>query len=246
MPKRRSTQVASGFNRLGALRKNAGNQEVASSRNEVLTEMTNIVGAAFLGVTLGCARCHDHKFDPIRHTDYYRIQGYFAQTQAHDIMLASEQEQKDWKAKSEPTPARDAAYAAQHGQSRRARRKQKLEQQIEELEDKMPPPLTALYTVQGRACEADADPRAGARRAYEQRRSVGMRPLGRSAAGRARPKLPLEAEKPRLKLAQWITDPANPLTARVMVNRIWDYHFGRGIVSDAERLRPHGLAPVAS
>ena len=51
---------------------------MASSRNEVLTEMTNIVGAALLGVTLGCARCHDHKFDPIRQTDYYRMQAYFA------------------------------------------------------------------------------------------------------------------------------------------------------------------------
>src|SRR4029077_19783354 len=54
--------IAAGFNRLGPLRKNAGNQEVASSRNEVLTEMTNIFGAAVLGVTIGCARCHDHKF----------------------------------------------------------------------------------------------------------------------------------------------------------------------------------------
>lgn len=58
--------IAAGFNRLGPLRKNAGNQEVASSRNEVLTEMTNAVGAALLGVTLGCARCHNHKFDPTR------------------------------------------------------------------------------------------------------------------------------------------------------------------------------------
>src|SRR5262249_53599026 len=65
--------IASGFNRLGTLRKNAGNQDVASSRNEVLTEMTNIVGAAYLGLTVGCARCHDHKFDPIRQSDYYRL-----------------------------------------------------------------------------------------------------------------------------------------------------------------------------
>ncbi|MFN7927707.1 MAG: DUF1549 domain-containing protein [Blastocatellia bacterium] len=69
--------VAAGFNRLGPLRKNAGNQEVASSRNEVLTEMTNVVGSAFLGVTIGCARCHNHKFDPVRQSDYYRIQGVF-------------------------------------------------------------------------------------------------------------------------------------------------------------------------
>src|SRR5258706_1720886 len=70
--------IASGFNRLGTLRKNAGNQDVASSRNEVLTEMTNIVGAAFLGLTAGCARCHSHKFDPIPQSDYYRLQGHFA------------------------------------------------------------------------------------------------------------------------------------------------------------------------
>src|ERR1700738_5286585 len=95
-------RIAAGFNRLGPLRKNAGNQEVASSRTEVLAEMTNIVGSAILGVTLGCARCHDHKFDPIRHTDYYRIQAYFAATQVEDIPLTSPDEQANWKAKAEP------------------------------------------------------------------------------------------------------------------------------------------------
>ena len=109
--------VASGFNRLGPLRKNAGNQDVASSRNEVLTEMTNIVGAAFLGVTVGCARCHDHKFDPFRQSDYYRMQAHFAQTQPNDIVLASKEEQDAWKAKAEPDPAGDAPAA-----SRRLRR----------------------------------------------------------------------------------------------------------------------------
>ena len=94
--------MASGFNRLGPLRKNAGNQEVASSRTEVLAEMTNIIGGAFLGVTLGCARCHDHKFDPIRQSDYYRMQAFFAQTQAHDIVKATPEEQAEWKAKVSP------------------------------------------------------------------------------------------------------------------------------------------------
>ena len=79
-PEVEATRVAAGLQRMGPLRKNAGNQEVASSRNEVLTEMTNVVGAAFLGVTLGCARCHDHKFDPFRQSDYYRMQSYFSAT----------------------------------------------------------------------------------------------------------------------------------------------------------------------
>ena len=93
-------KIAAGFHRLGPLRKNAGNQEVASSRNEVLTEMTNVVGAALLGVTLGCARCHDHKFDPIRQTDYYRMQAFFAKTHDNDIPLASPEEKAAWKAKT--------------------------------------------------------------------------------------------------------------------------------------------------
>src|SRR3954454_2542436 len=98
-------KIATGFNRLGPLRKNAGNQEVASSRNEVLTEMTNVVGAALLGVTLGCARCHDHKFDPIRQSDYYRIQAFFAATQDADLPRATTEEQAAWKAKVDPIEA---------------------------------------------------------------------------------------------------------------------------------------------
>src|SRR6266853_2642867 len=94
--------IAAGFNRLGPLRKNAGNQEVASSRNEVLTEMTNVVGSALLGVTLGCARCRDHTFARIRQSDYYRMQAFFAAAQARDIPKVSAEEQAAWKAKAEP------------------------------------------------------------------------------------------------------------------------------------------------
>src|SRR5215472_8832082 len=90
-------RIAAGFNRLGPLRKNAGNQEVASSRTEVLMEMTNIVGSALIGLTLGCARCHDHKFDPIRHSDYYRMQAFFAATQPDDVQLGSTEEQAAYK-----------------------------------------------------------------------------------------------------------------------------------------------------
>ena len=98
-PKEDETLIASGFNRLGPLRKNAGNQEVASSRNEVLTEMTNAVGAAMLGVTLGCARCHDHKFDPFRQSDYYRIQAYFAGVYDNDVSRATPEERAAWTLK---------------------------------------------------------------------------------------------------------------------------------------------------
>ena len=96
-PKNHQMLVAASFNRLGPYRRNAGNQDKAYIRNEILTEMTNVVGSAFLGVTLGCARCHDHKFDPIRHTDYYRMQSFFSTTVHHDIPLSTEAEKAAWK-----------------------------------------------------------------------------------------------------------------------------------------------------
>ncbi len=139
--------IASGFNRLGPLRKNAGNQDVASSRNEVLTEMTNIVGAALLGITVGCARCHDHKFDPIRQSDYYRLQAHFAQTGASDLVMASAEEQAAWKAKADPIQQKIRQMQAQ---LRRAPDGQKaqLEAEIEKLDESMPEPLSSIYTVQ--------------------------------------------------------------------------------------------------
>jgi hypothetical protein len=234
-------QIASGFNRLGALRKNAGNQEVASSRNEVLTEMTNIVGASMLGVTLGCARCHDHKFDPIRHTDYYRIQGYFAQTHARDIMLASEEEQKAWKAKSEPIQREMRRMQFQINKAE-GEEKSRLELKLEELEEKMPPPLTALYSVQDDPKNVTPIHVLARGEHTNKGAKVGMRPLGVLLPD-GTSELPLESEKPRTKLAEWITDPSNPLTARVMVNRIWQYHFGRGIVSTPNDFGRMGSRP---
>ena len=89
--------IAAGFHRLGAVRRNAGNQEVASSRNEVLTERTDSVGAALLGLTVGCARCHDHKFDPIRHTDYYRMQAFLAASDETDVPLDGAMTPEEWR-----------------------------------------------------------------------------------------------------------------------------------------------------
>src|SRR4051812_22500844 len=104
-PANREMLVAAGFHRLGPLRKNAGNQDAAYNRNEILVEMTNVIGSGVLGVTLGCARCHDHKFDPIRQKDYYRMQAFFSRTQHRDIPLASEERQAEWKQHNAPLEA---------------------------------------------------------------------------------------------------------------------------------------------
>jgi len=221
--------IASGFNRLGPLRKNAGNQDVASSHNEVLTEMTNIVGAAFLGVTVGCARCHDHKFDPFRQSDYYRLQAHFAQTQPNDLVLASKEEQDAWKAKADPV---QSEMRRLQGQLRRAPdgEKAKIESQLEALDDKMPAPLSSIYTVADDPRKAEPIQVLFHGDYLNPVAKVGVRPLG-ILLPEATPEAPIDEDKPRLKLAAWIVDAANPLTARVMVNRVWQYHFGRGLVS---------------
>jgi len=230
-PDEETDLVASGFNRLGPLRKNAGNQNVASSRNEVLTEMTNIVGAAFLGVTVGCARCHDHKFDPFRQSDYYRMEGFFAQTQANDLLRATKEEQAAWHAQVDPLQTEMRQLEAQMRKAPEEE-KGKLQARIDAIDEKMPLPLTAVYAVKDDPKKATPIHTLFHGDYLDPRQSVGERPLGVLLPENT-PEQPLTAEKPRLALAEWIVNPDNPLTARVMVNRVWQYHFGRGIVSTA-------------
>jgi len=233
--------VASGFNRLGPLRKNAGNQNVASSRNEVLTEMTNVVGAAFLGVTVGCSRCHDHKFDPFRQSDYYRLQGFFAQTQPNDLIRASAEEQAAWNAKVQPLKT-EMQQISQKMRRAPEEEKGKLQTRLDLIDEQMPLPLTAVYAVKDDPKQISPVHLLFHGDYLAPGDAVGARPLGILLPDNA-PEDPLTLEKPRLKLANWLVDPANPLPSRVMVNRIWQYHFGRGIVSTANDFGRMGGKP---
>ncbi len=233
--------IASGFNRMGPLRKNAGNQKVASSRNEVLVEMTNIVGAAFLGVTVGCARCHDHKFDPFRQSDYYRIMGYFAQTQPKDLVQATKEEQEAWKKQAAPVQTKITQL---NYKMRKAPEGEKngIAMQIDDLEDQLPAPLPSIYTVTDDLKETSPVEVLFHGDYLQPTAKVGARPLG-ILLPEGVPEEPVTISSPRLKLANWIVDDANPLTARVMANRIWQYHFGRGIVSTPNDFGRMGSRP---
>jgi hypothetical protein len=240
-PNNETYMVASGFNRLGPLRKNAGNQNVASSRNEVLTEMTNIVGAAFLGVTVGCARCHDHKFDPFRQSDYYRLQGFFAQAQANDLLRATKEEQDAWHAKVDPMQ-REMRQLQGKMRTATETEKGKIQMDLDKIDEEMPLPLTAIYAVKDDPKQAAPLHTLFHGDYLDPRETVGARPLGILMPENA-PEEPVTIEKPRLKLAEWLINPENPLPARVMVNRIWQYHFGRGIVSTANDFGRMGGRP---
>ncbi len=233
--------VAAGFNRLAPLRRNAGNQEVARSRNEVLTEMTNVVGAAFLGVTIGCARCHDHRFDPIKQTDYYRLQAYFSATLSKDVVRYTPEQRAAWQVKAGPiTKEIKRTRAALDKAS--DDKKPELERILVDLEDQLPPPLPALFSVV-EDLERRLPIRVLKRGEFDWPLGrVGMRPLGVLLPDRA-PELSEDEKQPRSALARWMTDADNPLTARVMVNRVWMQHFGRGIVATPNDFGKNGARP---
>jgi hypothetical protein len=243
-PKEDETLIAAGFNRLGPVRRNAGNQAVASSRNEQLTEMTNIVGAGIMGVTLGCARCHDHKFDGFRQSDYYRVQSFFAAVQPYDLIKASDEQQKQWKATAAPIQAEIAHLTREI--SKRSKENlpvTELQTQLEETQDKLPAALPSLFTVKddfAQKAQIHILPRGDFEHPGD---AVGMRVPG-VFLPEDTPELPEDTPKPREVLASWLTDSDNPLTARVMVNRIWEYHFGRGIVATPNDFGRMGERPV--
>ena len=239
-PKDHESLIAAGFHRLGPVRRNAGNQAVASSRNEVLTDRTDIVGAAFLGVTLGCARCHDHKFDPILQKDYYRLQAFLAATQQNDVPLVPRKEHAAWKARTDALN-REIKELKERLETAEDDDKPALREKIDALKETLPPPLPSINTVRNAPQPTPIHVLRGGE--YSRKGdAVGMRFLSVLVSDGAA-ELPLDTPNPRTRLARWLTDPAHPLTARVRVNRVWQNHFGRGLVKTSNDFGKNGQRP---
>jgi hypothetical protein len=240
-PESDELRIAAGFNRLGPVRRNAGNQELAFSRNEVLTEMADTAAAVFLGLTAGCARCHDHKFDDITLDDYYCFQAFWAAAQEHDVVTASAPEQAAWKAKTDKIQAEikklQKSMASLTGDARA-----QAETRVKELEASLPPALPALTTV--RNVTAGLAPVHVLKRGNTDKpgREVGPKLLEIGFAGKVE-ELPADTPNPRTLLARAIVRPDNPLAARVMANRVWRWHFGKGIVDTANDFGANGGKP---
>jgi hypothetical protein len=233
------SRVAAGFHRLGAVRRNAGNPEIALSRNEVLTERTDIIGSAFLGLTVGCARCHDHKFDPIAQRDYYQLQAYIAGTAEDNVIIAPAAEKIAWENQAkglnkEIAQLRKAVDEAE-GQAR-----VELKMRIDELQKKLPPDLPTIASTRN---DKRTPIHILKRGVWEQKgEPVGMRPPS-CLVPSDEPALPADVTNPRSRLAQWLTNAQHPLTGRVLVNRLWQYHFGTGIVKTANDFGRNGSRP---
>jgi hypothetical protein len=241
-PDDRELQVAAGFHRLGPVRRNAGNPEVAFSRNEVLTEMTDAVGVVFLGLTVGCARCHDHKFDALSQEDYYRLQAFLAATHEHNLTLAGAQAQADWQERTKKAEAEVKRLRAEIGKAS-GEEKERLQQKLKEALRNMPAPLPSICTVHNVEAERTE--------IHVLKRGLPEKKGKRVEAGFPSMLVPADkrdlsaddAKKPRTALAKWLTASDHPLTARVFVNRVWQYHFGRGLVETPNDFGVNGAAP---
>lgn len=296
--------VATGLIRLYPEDINASN--MVQQRQEILDDITENTGLTFMGLTIGCARCHDHKFDEIKQADYYRLQACFAailpddetsiaskkqaeeyekrMTQweratkpirdAIDSELANEREaaKQDAIAVYDPetlaainTPAEHrtcfqkqlVAEAEEWIESRLARayrrcppEERKLyDQQMEELSkyDKLKPePLPTAMTI----ADADSPPAPTCMLAGGNYLKPGkeVSPGFPEFLGASEPEIAPPKDKPsstgrRTALAEWLTRPDNPMTARVFVNRLWEHHFGQGIVATPNDFGVMGGSP---
>ena len=288
---------ATGFNRLWPDESNASDVELA--RQSMLNDMTATVGAVFLGMSLGCAECHDHKFDPLPQKDFYRLQAFFApMIPVERVAVGSEAELSEYKSKltkwlQDSKAVREELWkleltaraavthikrlkfpavvltaidtpvtkrtAQQHqlafwserqiefkekqllekfDDGQKQRRKE-LREKLAELEKSRPKPpldLQVMASVDGASPPTTSLLAGGG---YNKPVEA-VQPGFPSILHSDHQEQPAKISAPRngttgrrAALARWMTAPDNPLTARVMVNRIWQGHFGRGIVANA-------------
>lgn len=284
--------TAAGFLRLGIYEYNQ--RDARSHWDDIMNEMTDTVGDVFLGVSMACARCHDHKFDDISQKDYFKLRAFFepiiwrddlkaaseaqkrAQTEAKAAWLEATKEvraeidslikpyhDRKWHSTVDkfpleiqacfhkPVKERDSwehqmaylvsrQFEEEGGGPLKSMKKedearyQALQKQLAAFDHLKPTPLPPVMTVSrflGKAAPTRIPDRDGT--------------LVDAGYLEALPRLPLtnSGSSPREQLAAWISHPENPLTTRVMVNRLWQRLFGRGLVDTPSDFGRMGQLP---
>jgi hypothetical protein len=280
------TLIATGFHRLGPWDDEPADPK--TDRYDQLDDVVSTTAQVFLGLTLGCARCHDHKFDPLTQTDYYRMVAVFNGLQRPRDGRTELDLPTGRPVEVQAELSRDRlleAFKQQLAELRESRRKEVLSskpsalpseavaafladpQKRDETQQKLVEKFSAsLNEAIDAVAPPDEKPKIDSlKRKIEQTRNltadlprgyymvepeavpstthVLIRGKAGNLGAEVAPGMPavLLRQQPvfpgpqrtslrRLTLAQWIANPENPLTARVIVNRIWQHHFGEGLV----------------
>jgi hypothetical protein len=264
--------IATGFLSLGP--KVLAEPDQQKMEMDIIDEQLDTLGRTFLGLTIGCARCHDHKFDPISTADYYALAGIFKSTRTMDSFKTVAQ----WHEHEIPTAedlARKAEHEAEVAEAEEAIRrlteeanarliaeggdgfelpedpeslypeetKEDLKQRqdaLKAIKDAAPELPTAMGVTEG---EDVTDLAIHIRGSHLTLGEVVPRRVPTALARFGSPEFN-ESSSGRLELARWIVDEDHPLTARVMVNRIWRWHFGNGLVESTDNFGVLGTEPT--
>lgn len=248
--------VATGFLRTTPDRTFANITNFVPDRLEVIADEMQVFSSAVLGLTLQCARCHDHKFDPLSQRDYYSLTAIFKDAYDEHDWLKSQGprtlphvtsvERNEWLSKVQQIDEEITTLQKQIDAEANEEKRSELKKNIDELNASKPrePRIRALwsrgnpsptyllrrgnYLTPGPLVEPDI-PAALAQTEFRFQPTLSHG--SGSATGR------------RLALARWLTQPDHPLTARVFVNRIWKHHFGQGIVGSVDNFGTTGDRP---
>jgi hypothetical protein len=223
LPKPTTDQrIATGFHRNTSFNEEGGT-DPEQFRVERVVDRTNTTAAVWLGLTMGCAQCHDHKFDPVSQKDYFRLYAYFNSTDEPTITLGG-------KPDLEKKIAELNAKILDLQKTGDVSAINKVKAEIKKIQGNIPSTLVMKE-------------RAKPRDTFVQIRGDFLRPGDRVEPGPPAV-LPAAQGKTRLDLARWLVSKTNPLTARVVVNRYWQQFFGRGLVETENDFGMQGSLPT--
>jgi hypothetical protein len=243
---RHARVIATGFLTLGP--KMLAEDDPTKQQMDIVDDQIDTLGRSALGLTLGCARCHDHKFDPVPTSDYYALAGIFKSTQ---VMLSFRVDSK-WNARALGPASLEQRLSQLEGTIDRLDRilvlgnQQQMSPELRKsYSDELQAARTAYRAIPKAMAVNDgtgADLEIFLRGNHLTRGPRVPRRFPRIAAGFSQPPLAGPGSG-RLELARWVGSDRNPLSARVLVNRIWQGHFGHGLVRSPDNFGHLGQRP---